>query len=25
MMTLIVRFHDIILWIQPNNMGSSWR
>jgi len=23
MMAVIVRFHDIILWIQPNNTGSS--
>jgi len=23
MMTVIVRFHGIILWVQPNNIGSS--
>jgi len=22
-MTVIVRFHGIILWMQPNNTGSS--
>jgi len=22
-MAVIVRFHDIILWMQPNNTGSS--
>jgi len=22
-MAVIVRFHDIILWMEPNNIGSS--
>jgi len=25
MVTVFVWFHGIILWMQPNNIGSSWR
>jgi len=25
MMALIARFHGIILWMPPNNIGISWR